>query len=64
MASVLTIEGAPDMGRRHKRCKRVRNPRNGCSQLLCHTGKGRTGWSFMKGSSECSGGGKKRRKRS
>lgn len=64
MASVFTIEGAPDMGRashRGKRCKRVHNPRTRCSMLLCHTGRGKTGWRFVKGSSECSGG--RRRKR-
>lgn len=47
-----SLGDAPSIGD----CKTVKNPRTGCSMQLCYVGKGknsRTGWKFMKGSSNC-----------
>lgn len=55
MPSVFTIQG-PDLGRsRKRRCKRVRNGRNGCTIEICYVGKDKspTGWKFSKGSTSC-----------
>lgn len=52
MPSVFTLEGS----RRGRDCKTVRNPKTGCKMQLCYVGKSkrcRSGWKFMKGSSEC-----------
>lgn len=48
-------------------CKMVNAGRGGCKQQLCNTGKGATGWTFIKGTRRCptggtSGYGKTRRK--
>ena len=58
MPSVFTIEGTgadtdfgEDLGT--SKCKIVTNKRTKCRVKLCHTGKGRTGWTFMKGSTVC-----------
>jgi hypothetical protein len=57
MPSVMTISGAEldgPRGRGGMKCKRVkRKGKHGCSTLLCHTGKGATGWTFMKDSTRC-----------
>lgn len=53
MPTVFTLEGdGGDLGRhKGKQCKRVRNPRTGCSMTSCKGKNGR--WRFQKGSKEC-----------
>lgn len=38
------------------RCKTIKIKKTGCTQQLCHTGKGVTGWTFVKGTRRCPGG--------
>lgn len=38
---------------RSSRCKTIKIKRSGCTQQLCHTGKGVTGWTFMAGTRRC-----------
>ena len=60
MPSVFTIQGAAEgaegAGVDGAKCKRVKNPKTGCTTTLCFVGKSKkcpSGWRFMKGSSSC-----------
>ena len=37
-------------------CKRVKARGRGCTQQLCHDGRGATGWSFQAGTKRCGSG--------
>ncbi len=53
MPAVATISGIDTS---ELNCKRIKagGKKKGCTQLLCETGQGATGWQIMKGSRRCS----------
>lgn len=40
------------------KCKTIKMKKTGCTTQLCHTGKGVTGWTFVKGTRRCPSGGR------
>lgn len=54
----MSILGSLFGTRKSGKCKTIKIKKSGCTQQLCHTGKGVTGWTFVAGTRRCPTGGR------